>query len=209
MRERRTTWLPRLPRRPESRRRSQRGAVAVEAAIITPLFILLVFGIIEFGMVFKDFLAVTSSVRAGARMASAEPRNLNFAQDAADQVAREGGALNMSKIKELWVYKADPNVSVTNGAPLGGGGTFSNCTTCVKFVWNASTQKFDVKSGSPGWSAASQNACSGDAAHDRLGVYLVLDHPSITGLMFDSLDLKSHTVISLEPLPATAPCKAP
>jgi hypothetical protein len=205
MRERRTSWWPRLPRRHGSRRRSQRGAVAVEAAIITPLFCILVFGIIEFGLVFKDYLAVTSSVRAGARIASAEPRNINFAQDAANQVAREGGALNMSKVKELWVYKADLATTVTNGAPLGGAGTFNNCTTCVKFTWNGTA--FVPKTGSPGWLASTQNACSGDALHDRVGVYLVIDHPSITGLIFNSLSLASHTVISIEPLPSTAPCK--
>ena len=117
------TWLPRLPRRHQSRRRSQQGAVAVEAAIITPLFILLVFGIIEFGMVFKDFLAVTSSVRAGARMASAEPRNLNFAQDAADQVAREGGALNMSKIKSCGSTRPTQTYPSRTEHLSGGGGT--------------------------------------------------------------------------------------
>ena len=45
---------------------------------------------IEFGLAFKDQLAMTSAVRAGARIASAEPRSATFATDAASQVATRG-----------------------------------------------------------------------------------------------------------------------
>ena len=42
-----------------SRTRPERGASAVEAAIVTPVVVAMLFGIIEFGMLFKDWLAVT------------------------------------------------------------------------------------------------------------------------------------------------------
>src|SRR4051794_10410786 len=58
----------RLIRRP----RDDRGAVAVEAAFITPVLLLLVFGMIDMSLLIKDNVAVVSSVRAGARVASAE-----------------------------------------------------------------------------------------------------------------------------------------
>ncbi len=191
---------PRSPGR-LTKRRSQRGAVAVEAALITPLFVLLVFGIIEFGLMFKDYLAVVSSVRAGARIASAEPRNTNFATDAAAQVAREGSALNLSLVSELWVYKANK----TTGTPVGYS-DFSNCTTCVKFKWDASSKKFLPIAGTT-WDPNSQNACPGDPAHDSIGVYLKYKHPSVTGMIIKDFDLTSSTVMSFEPLAQTSPCK--
>jgi len=184
--------------------RDQRGAVAVEAAIITPVLLLLVFGIVEFGLVLKDDLSVTSSVRAGSRMASAEPRIATFAQDAANQVAREGGALDMTKVKELWVYKADPNYITTRGTPVGGGGTFDACTTCVKFRWDAGAKEFVPSSTS--WTSTQQIACAGDTSRDSIGVYVVYEHPSITNLFFRTFTLGSHTVMSLEPMPSTG-CK--
>jgi len=187
-------------------RRRERGAVAVEAALITPLLLLIVFGIIEFGLLLKDDLSVTSSVRAGARMASAEPRAATFAQDAANQVAREGSALDMTKVRALWVYKADPAYLTTRGTPLGGGGTFNACTACVKFVWSAGQNKFIV-SGTPSWTPTQQNACSGDVNRDSVGVYLKYDHPAITNLFFRQFTLTSHTVMALEPIPSSAPCK--
>jgi Flp pilus assembly protein TadG len=42
----------------------------VETAIILPLLLLLVFGIIQFGILFKDYMALTDAVRAGARQAA-------------------------------------------------------------------------------------------------------------------------------------------
>lgn len=177
-----------------------RGSVAVEAALVTPLLLLLLFGIIEFGMVFKDWLTITSSVRAGARIASAEPRNNNFAIDAAAQVAREGSAIDMSTVTKLWVYKAD-----ASGQPVGVSSDFSSCSACVRFTWNASTKSFDVAYN--GWSATTQNACAGDPGRNSVGVYLEADHQAFTGLIFDHLKLSSNTVMSLEPIPTATACK--
>jgi hypothetical protein len=168
-----------------------RGVAAVEAAIITPIFLLLVFGIIEFGLVFKDQLAITSAVRAGARIASAEPRIATFADDAAAQVAQEGSALDMKDVKELWVYRADGS-----GHPQGAGGTFGSCSTdCIKYTWSGSTF---VKSGGT-WDSTKQNACQG--TQDSVGVYLSFNHPGVTQTFFNAIGLSSYTVMRLEPIP--------
>ena len=184
-----------------ARRRDQRGAVAVEAALITPLLLVLVFAIIEFGFAYKDWQGVTSAVRAGARMASAEPRVATFAQDAANQVANEGAALNMANVTSLWVYK-----SGVNGYPVGQS-SFASCpsTTCVQFGWNSSTKAFAVASGS--WASTSQNACQGDAAHDSVGVYMSVKNTSVTGMFLKNTQLTSRTVMNLEPIPLTTGCK--
>jgi Flp pilus assembly protein TadG len=172
--------------------RSDRGVAAVEAAIITPIFFLLVIGVIEFGLAFKDQLSITSAVRAGARIASAEPRIATFADDAASQVAREGSAIDMSEVQELWVYQAD-----STGHPMNAGGGFASCTTnCVHFTWSGSA--FVESSGS--WPSTSQNACQG--SQDSVGVYLLFKHPGVTHAFFDYLGLHSYTVMRLEPIPA-------
>jgi hypothetical protein len=181
--------------------RDERGVAAVEAAIITPLFLLLVFGIIEFGLAFKDQLAVTSAVRAGARIASAEPRSANFATDAAAQVAREGSALNMNDVKALWVYQADDS-----GHPEGSGGSFGSCATnCVQFAWNSSAGTFVQTGGA--WDPLTQDACEG--TQDSVGVYLSFNHPGVTQAFFTSLGLSSYTVMRFEPIPVmqTGGCK--
>jgi Flp pilus assembly protein TadG len=51
-------------------RRDQQGQAVVEFAIIVPLLALLLFAILQFGIVFNNYLTLTDAVRAGARKAA-------------------------------------------------------------------------------------------------------------------------------------------
>lgn len=179
------------------------GATAVEAALVTPVVLALFFGIIELGFLFKDYVAVTGAVRAGARIASANPRNSTFAQIAADQVALTAGAINFKDVQQLWVYKA----ALTTDKPVGFS-DFSGCTTCVKFAWDAGTKKFVVSGGS--WPSTAQNACSSSTTAgppDRVGVYLMLRHKAFTGFVFKSVDIAEASILTLEPISTLTGCK--
>lgn len=55
--------------------RSDRGATALEFGIVVPILILLLLGIVEFGVVFQHKLALTHAAREGARMASVNKWN--------------------------------------------------------------------------------------------------------------------------------------
>jgi hypothetical protein len=58
-----------------------------------------------------------------------------------------------------------------------------------------------VKAGS--WDYKTQNACQGDAAHDSVGVYLSVKDTGVTKLFFNTMTLKSRTVMNFEPVPAS------
>ncbi len=51
----------------EHNRRHDRGAAAVEFALILPILIVLVLGIVEFGRVYNVQISVTNAAREGAR----------------------------------------------------------------------------------------------------------------------------------------------
>jgi hypothetical protein len=56
-----------LPAGPGGRERNERGSTLVEFALILPLILFLVFGIIEFGTVYSSQISVRQGVREGAR----------------------------------------------------------------------------------------------------------------------------------------------
>src|SRR3954453_15093727 len=49
------------------RRRKEEGASLVEFALIAPILFLVLFGLIDFGFIYNDFLSVRQGVRDGAR----------------------------------------------------------------------------------------------------------------------------------------------
>jgi TadE-like protein len=201
--------------RVRQRNSDERGAAAVEAAIVTPIVMLLVFGIFELGFLFKDYLAVAGAVRAGVRMASASPRNSTFAQAAADEVASKGQAMNLNDVKQMWVYKVGtgtdkPCLSAQLVGPCAGRIDFGDCGVCVKFRWDAPTSKFIPLTGGDTWPSTSQNACSFSSTGvqpDRIGVYLQLTHNGFTKFVFSSVNISEASVMSLEPLPVLTGCK--
>ena len=48
---------------------SDRGSELVEMAIVTPIFVLLIMGIIDFGFLFQRYEVVVNAAREGARLA--------------------------------------------------------------------------------------------------------------------------------------------
>lgn len=55
--------------------KSEKGASAVEFALILPLLIMLVFGIVEFGIAFNNYVTITHAAREGARIAAVDLNN--------------------------------------------------------------------------------------------------------------------------------------
>ena len=194
--------------------RSERGAVAVEAAIVTPLLMVLLLGIVEMSLLMRDVVSTNSSVRTGARVAasaagagpgtcvaSANPPPCTpasapaVAQAAADAIGRAGSAMPKDSIQSLLVYSAN-----SQGFPLPAGNTSLTCTTkCVTYVWDGGLNKFRYASGS--WDSKSINACLNDPSRESVGVVLTAKHSWITGFFGNGVMLQERSVMQFEPLP--------
>ena len=74
--------------RHQERTSDERGQTLVEFAALLPVLCLLLFGIIQFGVVFHDYLTVTDASRVGARKAAVS----RFVGDSG--AAAEAAALN-------------------------------------------------------------------------------------------------------------------
>lgn len=187
-----------------SRTRSERGAVLVESAIIVPLIALLLFGIVEYGLAFKNASGYSASTRAGARAGTAAARNSTYQDVVRRSVEAAMGNVSDSSPKLLVVYKANP--ATGDPATWSQPGDYTTCQDCWIYRWDATravNEKWVLQNaGGNTWLAAEQSAC-GDVATDILGVRVEGRHNFVTGFFGAGVDLRERTVMRLEPQPST------
>jgi len=58
-------------------RKNEQGQATAELAIVLPVLAVLLFGILQFGVTFNHYLALTDAVRAGARVAAVSRHESN------------------------------------------------------------------------------------------------------------------------------------
>jgi len=86
--------------------KSEKGASAVEFAIILPILIILVFGIVEFGIAYNNYIALTHAAREGARLA-AVIKYEDFDADEFDEIVRESSPTVKDFIESITVENPD------------------------------------------------------------------------------------------------------
>lgn len=200
----------------------RRGAVIIETALVAPLLLVIVFGIVEMAFLKKDDAALASLVRAGGRTAASaladhreqshQPSEFcaapacsvanapELADAAATAIVHSDGRLSKDAIHELWVYKANakgyPGTADSTG--------FGSCVdACVVYRWSPERQTFEYVSGS--WRADDIHACVD--GQDSVGVYLKATHEFHTGLFSRGVDITDHAVFSFDALGPTS-CSA-
>ena len=85
--------------------RNERGQTMVEFALVVPILCVVLYGILQFGALYNDYVTLTDATRVGARKA-ATSRHLASPAAAAEAAAR-------SSAKGLDAGKLDFNVSAT------------------------------------------------------------------------------------------------
>lgn len=178
--------------------RRDKGATLVEMAMVLPILLLIIIGITEVGLYFKDYLTVTYSSREGARVAA-------FAGDSIDAdcqiliaVGEFLGQANLDKLDRVEIYIANQDGSQsggnTNTARLKPGGDPTACT--------------EPAAPSDGWlrttnvPATSRYVTAGPSAPlDIIGVRIVMDHQWITGFppFSGQVEINETTIMRVEP----------
>lgn len=91
--------------------RSERGQTMTEFAIVLPIFVTLVFAIIQFGIAWNNYVALTDAARAGARKAAVSRLISNPQSACINQVVTTAADLTSSKLQvtcnSSWAAGAD------------------------------------------------------------------------------------------------------
>ena len=103
-----------------NRQGDQRGASAVEFALVVPFLLLIVFGIIVYGMVFAQSLSLSNAARQAARSGVIEGTTcdqvISLSHDAAGTMGMSGSAASVS-------VKRGPDRAHLTAVCSGGGST--------------------------------------------------------------------------------------
>lgn len=107
---------------------SERGAEVIEFALILPLLLLLVFGIVDFGFLFQRYIVVTNAAMEGARVRVLPGYDDADAIDRTTTYAVEGGIPNAGTCPPLCV-----DVQLL-ALPASGGGTWPGHQVTVNYI---------------------------------------------------------------------------
>jgi len=190
------------------RRRGDRGAALVEAAFITPVFALLIFGMIEFGLTFRDYLTVANVSRDGARAASAYGDSL-YADYNIIQIARQSSkGFRPNEIQRLVIFDAGS----VSGNILDSGHPANPCLTSatgIPDVCNVydsadlamSKSNFGCKTAEEldRYWCPNTREVRASGPPDYIGVYVKARHDFITGMFGPGMDLTDVLVMRIEP----------
>lgn len=182
---------------------SESGAVLVELAILVPVLILLVLGMLEMGLAWRDSGTVTQATRQGARVVA------NFGDDAdADLQALVSVMTVMAseagRVEYIIIYDA----SAAGGEVPAGCHTGSQAGVCNTYVFSdlvnlttsppTNTALFQCGGAAVQWCP---NARSDTFSNlDHVGVYMKVDRPWVTNIFpGDGLELSGYTVMQVEP----------
>jgi Flp pilus assembly pilin Flp len=197
------------------RHRDERGTAIVEFALIAPILFLILFGIIEFGFVFKDSLTLTnmtrSGVRTGAAVGNATSPDADF--QILQAIAGASGALS-SNINYVIVFKASSSSGTVPSACITAaqGGTQGVSGECNIYspteISTIKSQTWAQQSGTGNWGCGTTtwdgDYCPGSrivsqsAGPDYLGVSISAHHSNVTGF-FHSLTMTDTSIMRLEP----------
>src|SRR5258708_11479947 len=112
---------------------SERGQAAVEFALIAPVLIVLVLGVIQIGIAFNHYLTVTDAARAGARTAIVARFTGIGSRDIDTAVRNAASSLDQSQLKVVATDPTDPTWT-TAGTDVGGTGTHPYALHLLRIV---------------------------------------------------------------------------
>lgn len=178
-----------------------RGAIMIEAAVVTPLFFILIFGVVEIGYAMNDNLAVAHATRAGSRVASASGNDLYADYGILQSVARESAALDSDQIEAVVVYKptgpGEPPTDTCKGGTSQPG--VCNAYTAADLLKPKSDFGCNPsKDLDEYWCPTTRDAVL-EGGTDYVGVWLKVNHPYITSVFGSSVTFTDSSVIRLEP----------
>jgi Flp pilus assembly protein TadG len=106
-----------MPQPHTNKLKNERGQTMVEFALVLPILALLLFGVIQFGIAFNNYITLTDAVRAGARKAAVSGDATDPVGTTTTEVKNSAGGLDTSQlnvsVSSTWQTGSDVTVQAT------------------------------------------------------------------------------------------------
>lgn len=195
-----------------SRAQGDRGVAIVEVAIVLPLLAMLVSGIIEFGMAWRDSLTVSSGTRSAARVVSNLGDNRLSDFEALLTLDAALGGLSSSVVVGVLIYDGSANDGSVPPVCLGAGGTPVSVSNKCNYYTAAMIDSMSV-SNFDGIGASSCSGGSWDRFYcptsretgqseglEKIGVWVRVERDWVTHMFpGQGLTVEHRTVMNAEP----------
>ncbi len=174
----------------ERRKLRERGAAALEFALVAPFFFLVVFGGIEIGLMFRSHLALENMSRTAARVASVQ-RNAPGADQAILENINAQAEILSGDITKVIIFSAETlDADLSPDCELA---TASRANECNVYLVDDRGVQGVLDDGV--WEAGLTATERG--AWQNLGIYIEYDYQYATGF-FDSITLSTTSVEVVE-----------
>lgn len=170
----------------------ERGATLVEAALVYPLLFLLMFGVVEFGLAFKDYLTVSHAARDGARAGATYGNNPAADILILEEVHRALSTVGMRDGIEVRIFD-----------PVGGAGSIhpyryqpsehSSCDWAPCPDPRLPSPPYQV----PAWDPVTRDVTA--PFTDRIAVEVTYTHHWVTKFILDETDFSVEADFMIEP----------
>ncbi len=172
--------------------RNERGATLVEFAVIFPLVIMLVMGIAEFSLAFKDWLTINHASRQGARGGATAANDITADIQVLNAVEEALAGGDVQSIVNVRVSNPDGAQSTTY--------TYTGDPICA---WTpcpdpyAGPNLYDPPYQPPNYLPENRDVTAPQPG--RIKVSITLTHEWFTGLFADTSTWTAETIMRLEP----------
>jgi hypothetical protein len=173
----------------DRRATSERGTAIVEMAIVLPLLVLLVFGILEFGLVFRDRLAIANGTQSAGRVAAVLGNRVGSDMAVLEAIEQALGVTDStgSAVRHVQIWKSNGSGQPISACRIpGAGGSSCNWYTFdsddLSCKWDPCPDPTqDPISYGGGYVPENRNVTYGTS--DVIGVTVLFSHHWITGVM--------------------------
>ena len=180
-----------------------------EAAIISPVFFALLFGVIEMGILFRDHLTITNATRDGARTAAASGGDIDADWRILQTINQSAAAADRGDIQRIVIFKATstsdkPTATCKAGTAVDGVCNVYTVADLTRPVsdFNCTSNLVDRRfcpsgpispTGPPYWRDTRMSALG------YIGVYIEMRHRYVTGFFGASIQIRDTSVVRIEP----------